>query len=312
MSQISVIIPMYNEEKYIGRCLDSLLEQTEKDFEVILIDDGSTDKSKEIAGKYDDKLPLTILEQQHGWPGKARNRWASIAKWDILVFVDADMSFDRRYIAELVKPIVHGDEVWTSHGREYVANEHHPIARAYGIIRLAYNEQQPRWGVFRAIKKDVFLSHEGYDNSRYAFEDDMAEKIGQALYVPEAICYHNNPENLSEIFSHDKWIGESLIAKGMLRTYLHKYRFSVVPFLIVAILIILRCRYLEISFLKLFIALISVLLLIFIAIGLRRAIYERYITHLIYVPIVMVARAAWYFTGMITHLFKKTIKWPWR
>ncbi|MEI7563969.1 MAG: glycosyltransferase family A protein [bacterium] len=66
----SVIIPMYNESRYIGRCLDSLLSQSYKDFEVVLIDDGSTDHTIEIAQKYD----VIILQQQHGGPGNARNR----------------------------------------------------------------------------------------------------------------------------------------------------------------------------------------------------------------------------------------------
>lgn len=58
----SVIIPMYNEERYISRCLESLKKQTFKNFETILIDDGSTDKTVEIASKYD----VTILKQEHG------------------------------------------------------------------------------------------------------------------------------------------------------------------------------------------------------------------------------------------------------
>ena len=74
MVKISVIIPMYNEERYIGRCLDSLAEQTDKDFEIILIDDGSSDKSIAIASTYKQILQLTILQQEHGGPGRARNR----------------------------------------------------------------------------------------------------------------------------------------------------------------------------------------------------------------------------------------------
>ena len=65
---------MYNESRYIGRCLDSLMAQTMQDFEVILIDDGSTDRSVAIANEYTSKLGLRVLEQQHGGPGKARNR----------------------------------------------------------------------------------------------------------------------------------------------------------------------------------------------------------------------------------------------
>jgi glycosyltransferase involved in cell wall biosynthesis len=58
---VSIIIPMRNESRYIARCLDSLNNQTYKDFEIILIDDGSTDNTIEIASKYDAK----ILKQQH-------------------------------------------------------------------------------------------------------------------------------------------------------------------------------------------------------------------------------------------------------
>ena len=76
-----------------------------------------------------------------------------------MVFVDADMAFDEKYLEELVKPIQEGTEVGTAHGWEYVANDDHPLASAYGIIRLAYNENAPRGGVFRAIRKSVFLEH---------------------------------------------------------------------------------------------------------------------------------------------------------
>jgi glycosyltransferase involved in cell wall biosynthesis len=64
--QVSIIIPMYNEERYIARCLESLTHQTFQEFEVILIDDGSTDKTVEIAQSFENQFPLTILQQAHG------------------------------------------------------------------------------------------------------------------------------------------------------------------------------------------------------------------------------------------------------
>lgn len=301
MVQVSVVIPMYNESRYIERCLDSLMKQTMQDFEVILIDDGSTDNSIELAEKYNEKLALTILKQQHGGPGKARNWWATMAKGEILVFVDADMAFDEKYLEELTKPIVNGSEVGTAHGREYVANKNHWLARAYGMIRLAYNEHTPRGGVFRAIKKDVFLSNAGYDNSRYAFEDDMASKVGQALYVPTAICYHNNPESISEIFSHEVRIGESLIAKGMLKEYLRKYRLYLVTFLLTALVIILWSSLLSIPFRKLLLAILCVLIFLIMVVSIKRAMKERYRSHLRAVPIVMVTRWVGYIRWMIRY-----------
>ncbi|MEM2918883.1 MAG: glycosyltransferase family 2 protein [Candidatus Altiarchaeota archaeon] len=66
MPRISVIIPAYNEEKYISRCLDSLLEQTYEDFEIIAIDDGSKDKTSEILKSYEKKYKkIKVLSQEH-------------------------------------------------------------------------------------------------------------------------------------------------------------------------------------------------------------------------------------------------------
>lgn len=64
-----------------------------------------------------------------------------------------------------------------------------------------------------------------YNDDRYAFEDDFSKKIGTALMVRKAVCYHNNPEHLLEILHHEIWIGESLIAKGVLKIYLHEYQY---------------------------------------------------------------------------------------
>lgn len=301
---------MYNEERYIWRCLDSLIAQTRKDFEVILIDDGSSDKSIAIASAYKEKMDLTILEQQHGWPGKARNWWATLAKWSILVFVDADMAFDEAYLEELVKPIESWEEKWTAHGREYIANEEHPIARAYGIIRLAYNEKEPRGGVFRAIKKDIFLSNAWYDNSRYAFEDDMAQKIGQALYVPTAICYHNNPEDFHEIFAHEVWIGESLIAKWMLVEYLKKYSLYLITFVFGVIVVSLWATAIGISIGTLLLGIVCMLVFLIVLVSIKRALLERYVSHLLYVPLVLVTRWAGYIRWMGRYLLThRSHKW---
>lgn len=58
--KISVIVPIYNVEKYLKQCLDSVLNQSLKEIEIILVDDGSTDKSKEIISDYENKCPNVI------------------------------------------------------------------------------------------------------------------------------------------------------------------------------------------------------------------------------------------------------------
>ncbi|MGL5647809.1 MAG: bifunctional glycosyltransferase/CDP-glycerol:glycerophosphate glycerophosphotransferase [Clostridium sp.] len=91
MKKVSVIIPVYNVEAYIKETLDSLFNQTLKDFEVILIDDGSTDKSKEIIENYVKNLEnFRLIEQKNGGPSKARNRGILEAKGEYIVFMDSD------------------------------------------------------------------------------------------------------------------------------------------------------------------------------------------------------------------------------
>ena len=75
---ISIVIPVFNEERYIGKCLNSLENQNFKDFEVIVVDDGSTDRSAEIVKRYS----VRLLRQRHKGPGAARNLGANESLWD--------------------------------------------------------------------------------------------------------------------------------------------------------------------------------------------------------------------------------------
>ena len=114
---ISVIIPMYNREKYIGECLDCLLAQTFPYFEVIVIDDCSTDNSIEVVEsykkKFNERLKLIKLEKNTGHPGEPRNRGIAIAQGEYIYCLDSDdiitetaleemYSLGKKYDAEVV------------------------------------------------------------------------------------------------------------------------------------------------------------------------------------------------------------------
>lgn len=91
---ISVIIALYNTEKYIAQCLDSLLKQTMQDFEVIVADDCSTDNSakivSEIATKFEGRLKLIRLKKNSGFPGLPRNTAMGSARGKYIAFLDSD------------------------------------------------------------------------------------------------------------------------------------------------------------------------------------------------------------------------------
>ena len=88
---ISIIVPIYNVELYLEKCIESIINQTYKDIEVILINDGSTDKSGIICDKYakiDDRI--IVLHKENGGVSSARNKGLDIAKGDYIAFVDPD------------------------------------------------------------------------------------------------------------------------------------------------------------------------------------------------------------------------------
>lgn len=101
---ISVIIPLYNKEPIIGRTIKSVLSQDHNDFEVIVVNDGSTDRSVKIVRSIDD-CRIRLIDQENGGPSKARNTGIKNAKGEWLYFIDADDEMEPgalNHYAELV------------------------------------------------------------------------------------------------------------------------------------------------------------------------------------------------------------------
>lgn len=91
MSELSIIVPVFNTEKYLRECVDSILAQTFTDFELILVDDGSKDSSLEICKEYEKKdKRVKVIHQENGGPGKARNKGLENATGEWIGFVDSD------------------------------------------------------------------------------------------------------------------------------------------------------------------------------------------------------------------------------
>lgn len=101
---ISVIVPVYNVEKYLDQCLTSLLEQTFTDFEAILVDDGSTDSSYQICKKYAEKdKRFTAYEKENGGASSARNYGLERANGKYLYFLDSDDYIDKTALCKMLK-----------------------------------------------------------------------------------------------------------------------------------------------------------------------------------------------------------------
>ena len=107
--KISVIIPIYNAENYVGRCIESVQAQTYNNWQMILVDDGSKDKSLEICQKYadvDDRI--SVIHQENAGPGIARNTGIAKASGNYVVFIDSDDYIEKDYFQLLAK---HNEDV---------------------------------------------------------------------------------------------------------------------------------------------------------------------------------------------------------
>jgi len=238
--KISVIVPVHNEERFISACLTSLKQQS-LSVEIIVVDDGSKDRSvkriKKIRG-------IHLFSQSHLGAALARNRGAKHARGDILVFVDADMTFDSKFLQELIEPILEAKAKGTFSKNEYVSNWRNRWARCWNINEgwesgrrhpKGYPDKQK---VFRAILKSEFHKVGGFDPSR-GYTDDwtLSERLGyEAEIASGAKFFHKNPEKLTEVFKHAHWVGKRRYKLGFLGYILALFRSSLPVSLVVGIL----------------------------------------------------------------------------
>lgn len=223
--KVSIIIPIFNEQNYIDKCLSSLLNQTSVSFqEIIVVDDGSTDNSiKEVLEikKYKNKN-IRFYKQNHKGPGTARNLGASKALGKILIFVDADMTFDNNFVVELINPILSKRAIGSDSQAEHLGNQNNYWALCWNIGRFykskVINENYKfsmvpnlnnKGGIFRAILKKEFDHVGGFETSGdYTDDESLGIKLQKKAYITNnAIFFHYNPSNLKEVWARAFWIG---------------------------------------------------------------------------------------------------------
>ena len=101
MYKVSIIIPVYNVEEYLERCLNSVFKQTLKDIEIICVNDGSSDKSREILAKYEEISNFKVIDQINSGLSVARNTGLLAAKGEYVGFLDSDDFIDSEFYEKL-------------------------------------------------------------------------------------------------------------------------------------------------------------------------------------------------------------------
>lgn len=206
MAEVSMIVPVYQVEKYIAQCIESVLNQTFKDFELILIDDGSKDQSGSICDLYaakDDRI-LVIHTENRG-AAAARNVGLDHASGRYITFLDGDDYLDEHMIARMYEEIEHSEydmvvcdflnllpdeeDNFIVHLQEETVNgrnvlEHLKNERNYGLWTIVWNK----------IYKREVLENLRFPDGKY-FEDEFFSNqlylnSNQIHVIPDVLCYH--------------------------------------------------------------------------------------------------------------------------
>lgn len=203
--KISVVIPAYNEEKDINLCLDALTSQTSKNYEIVVVNDASTDNTAGIVKKY--KLRLFNLKQRYP-VSFVRNYGVSKAKGDVVVFVDADVIVPENFISTIEKEF--DTDCAAFHFLSYDPKT--IFQRAWSAYRRAKYDKE--W-IIHVIKKDVFNNF--LFNQEMSFYEDIdfsnrVLKAGHSFKVLNLDVHHIDTEHFSDFFRQRRWQGKSLRA----------------------------------------------------------------------------------------------------
>lgn len=265
--KISVIIPVYNVEKYLGRCLDSAIKQTLIDIEIICVNDGSTDNSPAIIAAYmqhDERIIL--INKENGGLSSARNAGIKQATGEYLMFVDSDdylseHACERLYVEYLennVDIIVFGSEIFPINPwpNEWLRTALSPRTKYYEKfeIEALFYQQGATPFVWRNCVKRRFLEKSNllFDES-VLFGEDMIFQLclfpqaGSIAFIADKLYNYrwSREGSLMEKTSHDfekkfqlhigmvKIITEYWIQKGYIKQYGTDYLAWIVRFLLV-------------------------------------------------------------------------------
>lgn len=200
---VSIIVPVYNVEKYLARCLDSIIAQTYKNLQIIVVDDGSTDNSGKLCDEYAKKdKRIEVYHKKNGGVSSARNIGIKNAKGEAVGFIDSDDYVEPQYTETLVKSMLDNDSDISICGfkKVYVGKSDTIIRYKDGacfdkktFVNKIMNVENA-FGVchMKLIKKEV-IGENAFDETLTVGEDalfmvsisanvDKVSYVGQALY----------------------------------------------------------------------------------------------------------------------------------
>lgn len=246
MPFFTVIIPLYNKEQFIGSTLRSILQQHFTDFEILIIDDGSTDKSVEKVKEFDD-VRIRFYGKENGGVSTARNYGIEKATADYITFIDADDYWYPDFLQQMQRNINRFPEQYVFSAAIEIETEKNIIPAQYSVDKIsdceivdyfdASNKMSVIWTSCAVFHKSVFAAIGNFDVKIKSGQDtDLWIRIG--LTYPVVFCWKilarytfdseslsNKPINLNQKLNFSKF-SELEIKNPKLKKFLDLNRFS--------------------------------------------------------------------------------------
>jgi cellulose synthase/poly-beta-1,6-N-acetylglucosamine synthase-like glycosyltransferase len=189
---ISVIVPALNEEKYIGNVFEGLRGQTFRDFETIVVDGNSKDRTREIARKH----ARVVMERREGI-GRARNTGAKAARGDILVFLDADTKPSRKLLETYYNAFRDTSDVAATGPILPLEKTNTRVDLGYKAVSILFVKSSILFGRASivgsnfAVRREIFERVKGFNEKYLTYEDwDLSlriRKLGRIAYLDDAV-----------------------------------------------------------------------------------------------------------------------------
>ena len=224
--QFSIIIPVYNRPQEIDELLESLCQQTLKDFEVVVVEDGSREKCNLVCDKYRDRLSVSYHFKPNSGPGPSRNYGAERSQGEYLIILDSDVIVPENYLA-IVKEELDKEPCDAFGGPDRAHPSFTSIQKAINYAMTSFfttggirggkrkmDKFYPR-SFNLGIKKSVYEALGGFAPMRYGEDIDLSTRIFKNGYscrlFPEAFVYHKRRVKFSSFFRQVKHSGEARV-----------------------------------------------------------------------------------------------------
>ena len=214
--QFSILVPVYNRPQEVEELLASLCLQTVQDFEVVIVEDGSSVPCKDVCERYSKKLDIHYFVKPNGGPSAARNYGAERAKGDYLLILDSDIIAPSTYIEEIQKELLR-EPADAFGGPDAAHPDFTPIQKAISYSMTSFlttggirggkkkmDKFYPR-SFNLGVKREVFQSLNGFDTTmRFGEDIDFSIRIfadgDQCRLFPQAWVYHKRRSTFRQFF----------------------------------------------------------------------------------------------------------------